>query len=419
MDIWCISKYAAIPPYGTGARLFYLAKEFAKLGHKATLITSDANHLAKFPETDQVCNYEEKEGVAVYWLKTKKYKKSFSVARVLSWLDFERRLFGFNISRLDKPDAVIISSLSIFSIIYGLYLKKRYKAFLVFEIRDIWPLTMTEEGGFSQYHPLVILIGFLEKIGYKYADLIVGTMPRLDLHVRNRLGYERPFLCSPLGFDEDSYQKGDIDKNPFDGIFPSGKVIVGYSGSMGLTNALDEFINVIEQLKDNSNLHFMLVGGGDLKQVFEEKLSHCGNVTFLPRIQQSDVKFFLDKCDIVYLSTKDSIVWDYGQSMNKVVEYMLAGKPIVASYRGHPSMINEANCGRFVDAKYDDGAETGIKAALLEILGMRKEERDQLGSNGRNWIRENRNYELLASQYISTIQELMVEQRKKATKGHF
>ncbi len=34
--------------------------------------------------------------------------------------------------------------------------------------------------------------------------------------------------------------------------------------------------------------------------------------------------------------------------MNKVVEYMLAGKPIIASYTGYPSMINEAECGYFV-----------------------------------------------------------------------
>ncbi len=36
---------------------------------------------------------------------------------------------------------------------------------------------MTEEGGFSKWHPLVLLIGFIEKFGYKKADLIVGLMP--------------------------------------------------------------------------------------------------------------------------------------------------------------------------------------------------------------------------------------------------
>ena len=47
MNIWCISKYASIPPYGTGARLFHLTKAFIDLGHNAILVTSDSTHLAQ------------------------------------------------------------------------------------------------------------------------------------------------------------------------------------------------------------------------------------------------------------------------------------------------------------------------------------------------------------------------------------
>ncbi|MEA2017506.1 MAG: glycosyltransferase family 4 protein, partial [Campylobacterota bacterium] len=343
MNIWCISKYASPPNYSKmPARLFVLAKEFIKLGHNATLITSDSNHFSKFPDTNETYNFEMIEDVPLWWIKTKKYMKTASVARILSWFDFERKLFSLDTKKLDKPDIVIVSSLSIFTILYGYYLKKKFNSFLVFEIRDIWPLTMTEEGGFSKWHPLVLLIGFIEKFGYKKADLVVGTMPRLDLHVENILGYEKPFHCSPLGFDPVNYQEEIVNINSFDEVFPKNKVIIGYAGSMGITNALEPFMETIKLLKENSNIHFMLVGSGDLKTVFQEELKNCTNVTFLPRIGQNEVKYFLQKCDILYLSTKDSKVWDYGQSMNKVVEYMLASKPIIASYTGYPSMINEA-----------------------------------------------------------------------------
>lgn len=76
------------------------------------------------------------EDIEVYWLKTKKYTKLHQQERILSWLDFERRLFGLNTKDMKKPDIVIVSSLSILSIGYGYYLKK-YGAFLVFEIRDM------------------------------------------------------------------------------------------------------------------------------------------------------------------------------------------------------------------------------------------------------------------------------------------
>lgn len=404
MNIWCISKYASVPPYGTGARLFHLTKAFIDLGNNAVLITSDSTHLAQFPSTDKVYNYTLSEGVPVYWLKTKKYKKSFSATRVLSWLDFERRLFGLKTDNLVKPDVVIISSLSIFSIAYGLYLKQKHKAFLVFEIRDIWPLTMTEEAGFSKFHPLVLFIGFLEKLGYKYSDLIVGTMPKLDLHVKNILGYCRPFHFSPLGFNERDYTCKDLSiNNPFEVVFPKDKIVIGYSGSMGISNALDPFINVIYKLRNNTNIHFMLVGSGDLKQKYETQLSQCSNVNFLPKISQSEVKYFLDQCDIVFLSTKPSKIWDYGQSMNKVVEYMLAGKPIIAAYSGFPSMINEADCGVFIKAEDDKGIEEKIEEALLNMAKLSKQELLQIGTRGRNWIRARRSYTVLAKEYLDKI----------------
>ena len=166
MKILCISKYASPPNYSKmPARLFVLVKEFIKLGHNATLITSDSNHFSSYPETSEIYNYEIVENVPLYWLKTKKYIKTASIDRVLSWFDFEMKLFKMDLNKIEKPDVVLVSSLSIFTILYGYFLKKKFNSFLVFEIRDIWPLTMTEEGGFSKWHPLVLLIGFIEKFG--------------------------------------------------------------------------------------------------------------------------------------------------------------------------------------------------------------------------------------------------------------
>ncbi len=405
MNILCISKYASPPNYSKmPSRLFCLAQEFNKLGHKTTLITSDSNHFANYPVSKDVYNYEKIEGVSVFWIKTKKYIKTASISRVLSWFDFEKWLFKFNFEKIKKPDVVIVSSLSIFTIVYGYFLKRKFNSFLIFEIRDIWPLTMVEEGGFSKWHPLVLLIALIEKFGYKKADLIVGTMPRLNLHVENILGYKKPFFCSPLGFEPKNYQSEIlIEKNPFNDVFPKGKVIIGYAGSMGITNALEPFIQTIKLLKNNDNIHFMLVGSGDLKENFEKELSSFDNVTFLPRIQQNEVRYFLNKCDILYLSTKDSKVWKYGQSMNKVVEYMLASKPIIASYSGYPSMINEAKSGYFVNSINPND----LKEKILSIVNLDLNKRMDLGARGKKWIYENRQYSKLAKDYLIKIKEEM------------
>ena len=54
-----------------------------------------------------------------------------------------------------------------------------FKTKLVFEVRDIWPLTLTEEGGFSSLNPLIIILRAIELVGYRFSDLVVGTMPGL------------------------------------------------------------------------------------------------------------------------------------------------------------------------------------------------------------------------------------------------
>ncbi len=398
MNIWCISKYASIPKYGAAARLFYLAKEFTKK-NDVLLITSDSNHLSEFPSSNKRFNFENEDGVNICWIKTKKYIKTASIARILSWFDFELGLFLLNEKQFNRPDVVIVSSLSLLSIVYGYYLKKRYSAYLVFEIRDIWPLTLVAEGGFSKWHPLSLFLGVIEKFGYKKADLIVGTMPRLDLHVENILGKPKDVFCSPLGLDDS--QISVMDVIPFlDSYFPENKTVIGYAGSMGISNALESFIYCIEQFSENELVHFVLVGDGDLKGSYIERLKTRSNVTFVPKIKQEDVQYFLSKCDVLYLSTHDSEVWKYGQSMNKVVQYMLSGKPTVASYSGYESMLNEAKSGTFVPSNNTEL----LKNALLEYTSMDSKQRIVVGGRGTKWIIENRMYSNLAKQYIDKIQ---------------
>ena len=405
MNILCISKYASLPKYGTMCRSFYLVREFVRQGSNATLITSDSTHVAVFPKSTKTYNFEQIDNVPVWWVKTKKYVKTASVARMLSWLDFEFKLFRFDLNQIKEPDIVIVSSLSLFTILYGIYLKSKFKAKLVFEVRDIWPLTMTEEGGFSKWHPLVILIGWLEKLGYKKSDLVVGTMPKLDLHVKNILGYNQPFLCSPIGFSEEMLEcDGSLfESDTFNIQVPKNKIIVGYTGSIGIANRLEPFIEAIKLLRNDESIFFIIAGDGDLREKFEDNLKNCKNVCFFGRIPQGQIPLLLQKVDLAYLAVHKSKIWNYGQSMNKVVEYMLAGKPVLASYSGYPSMINESNCGTFVDT--DDPIV--IKKKLEFFLKQSKDELEAIGNNGKRWIVENRSYRNLAALYLERMEGLL------------
>lgn len=401
--IWIISKYGSPKKYGVSSKPYRTAKFFSENGVNTYLISSDSNHLAKYPESQSRYNWEKEHDLNHVWIKTVKYNKSASIKRILSWFSFEWYLFRLNKKKLQNPDIVIISSLSLLSVLFGLHLKRVYKCKLVLEIRDIYPLTLTEELGVSKYNPLVLLLKYIEKIGYKKSDLIVGTMPNLSAHIEDILGYRKKTFFSPLGINENWNTIVEPSKR-VDELFPQRAcTIIGYAGSMGKTNSLDNFINAIVSLQADNSLYFVLVGQGDQKEEFEKRLKNCPNAIVGPRLEQKDIPYFLSKCDILYLSTKDSKVWNYGQSMNKIVDYMMAGKPVVASYSGHPSMLNEAGSGVFVKTNSIDDIIRNIR----EYANMDIETRREIGAKGKKWIVENYSNSVVCKKYFEELHNLI------------
>lgn len=400
-NIWYISKYVAPPAQASaGSRGFMLMRELVRMGHKCTIIASDSNGLANCPQLNSGWLIQDIDGIQFCWVRTLKYKVAKSIKRILSWIDFEFKLLFFPLSKLSKPDAIIVSSLSLLTILNGIRLRRRYRCRLIFEIRDIWPLTLTEEGGFSPKNPLVRAMAWIERLGYRHADDIVGTMPNLAEHVEKILGYPREVHCIPMGIDPATIN--DIESLPDEYIhshIPKDKFIVAHVGSIGITNALDSFFDCAASLTSESKIHFLLVGNGDLRDDYINKYGHFPNVSFAPSVPKRMVQSVLSRCDLLYFSTHPSKVWRYGQSLNKVIDYMLSGKPIVASYSGYPSMINEAGCGTFVPT----GDIESLKSEIMRYADMPKSERQIHGTNGREWILNKRNYKDLAEQYLNVI----------------
>jgi len=399
--IWYISKYLAPRTENSeGGRGYLLMRELAKLGHKCIIITSDSNNLVEVPALKKSVVTQKIDGLEIIWLRTLKYAVAKSARRILSWFDFELKLARLNKSTLPRPDAIVISSLSLLTIINGLILRRKYGCRIIFEIRDIWPLTITEEGGYKKTNPLVALLAYVEKLGYTHSDAIVGTMPNLKEHVKNITGKERPVFCIPMGVDENMLTtKTPIPANYKKDYIPSGKFIIVHAGTIGITNALDTFLDCAKTFGSRPEIHFLVVGDGDLRQHYQEKYAEFSNISFAPKVKKSQVQAVLEECDLLYFSVHPSNVWSYGQSLNKVIDYMMSGKPIVASYTGYPSMINEAECGSYVPA----GNIDALRSEIEKYFSMLPIQRETVGKRGRTWLVKNRMYKELARQYYDIL----------------
>lgn len=410
--IWYVSKYVTPPATGSaGGRGFLLMRELARMGHRAVVITSDSNQLATVPNINARHLLQVIDGVEVHWLKTMKYQVAKSVRRVLSWLHFEWCLLRMPEGGLGRPDVVVVSSLSLLTVFNGFLWRRRYQCRLVLEIRDIWPLTIVEEGGFGRHNPLVMGLALVEWLGYRYADEVVGTMPNLGEHVAQVLGRPRPVHCIPMGVSEDDVASSNPDHPSFEPLparyisehirsrIPQGRFVVCHAGSIGITNALDVFFECADSFAAEDGVSFLIVGDGDLKQSYMQRYGHLPHVVFAPKVPKRQVHALLQECDLVYFSVHPSKVWRYGQSLNKVIDYMLSGKPVLTSYSGYPSMVNEADCGSFVPA----GDALTLKQAVLRFQAMGAEERQAMGRRGREWLIENRGYASLAKNFLSVL----------------
>ena len=377
-----------------------ILREFARRGEEVVLITSDSNQLSPVPKLDSHSLLQQVDGMQVLWLRTFKYAVAKSWRRMWSWVDFECRVLRAPLGGLPPPDVIVVSSLSLLTVLSGVILKKRYKTRLVFEVRDIWPLTLVEEGGFSRKNPLVLLLGMIERHGYRIADAVVGTMPNLGEHVRKVLGRSRVVHCIPMGLDEDAYSRPEpLPEKYAERYFPSGKFIVAHVGTIGITNALNAFVNCARMMKDETSIHFVMVGDGDLRDRYMRECADLPNIGFAPKVGKDAVQSVLALCDLVYFSTFDSEVWRYGQSLNKVIDYMYSGTPIVASYSGYPSMINEAGCGSFIQA----GDVQALGNEIRRYAAMDSSTLKNIGARGREWLLQNRTFDRLASDYADIL----------------
>jgi glycosyltransferase involved in cell wall biosynthesis len=151
-----------------------------------------------------------------------------------------------------------------------------------------------------------------------------------------------------------------------------------------------------------SKFRLVIIGDGSKKMELQRQYSHLNNTFFYPRVPRAVLQEVLRRSDVLYAGFHDVSVFRYGQSLNKLVEYMASEKPIVISYSGFPSMINEAKCGFIVPATDVISLEEKIE----RIMQMSRVDRESLGKNGAFWLKRNRTYENLAQEYLELLRSM-------------
>jgi glycosyltransferase involved in cell wall biosynthesis len=142
-------------------------------------------------------------------------------------------------------------------------------------------------------------------------------------------------------------------------------------------------------LKDDSKIHFLVVGEGPEKAIGLEKIKGQTNYTVLPSVPKSKVPQLLSQCNLVLNPWLNSSLYEYGISPNKWIDYMWAGKPILVSFNGYQRIITDANCGKVVPAENLDE----FVRAIIDFSAMSEFDLKSIGERGREYLLLNLTYE--------------------------
>jgi glycosyltransferase involved in cell wall biosynthesis len=406
MKILIINQYA-VPTSQPGlTRHFMLARELVKRGHEATIMATSFNHVTRTEtrlEDDENSKVETIDGVRFLWLRTPSYRGN-STARIKNMFMFAWRVWRSDVIRLfGRPDIVIGSSPHLLASLAALRVAKRAGAPYVFEVRDLWPETLVHLGGMPRRHPVVVVLGWIERLLYLRANRIVTLLPAAQDYISQHGGSRDKITWIPNGIDL-SLQPAARGSNQ--GI-ERGTFEVVYSGTHGFANALDSILDAAALLRNvtTPDIRFRFVGDGPAKENLEKRVREEGisNVSFQDAVPKDVVPLVLASADVLIATLKDKPLYGYGISLNKINDYMAAGIPIVFGSHGVDDPVTRAQAGIVVPP---ENAQA-MAEAVLSLARLTPQERNAIGARGRDYVKKNHDLGGLADVFERLLQSTL------------
>jgi len=403
--IWFIDDDAGSPFHGMEFRHYYMAKSLKKVDQKSLIISASYSHLFyNLPIIKEKSYLFEKIDMLDYlWLKVIDYNRGNNKKRILKWFQFGLRLLTIPKIINTKPNVIVCSCNAPILIFPCYYLAKKYNAKLIFQVKDIWPLTLIELGGYSKYNPLIYLMQKSVNFAFRNADIIVSLLPHLDKYIKEQNINNFSFEYLPNGILLKEVQNPLPLNNQTKTNIPSNKFIIGYTGAMGVGDGLDILIETAYLLKAYKDIHFVLIGKGAYKQNLKHlaKDLNLTNITFLDAIPKREIQSVLKYFSICYIGWKKQKIYDYGISANKIFDYMYAKKPILHVYSGRGDLVSNAKCGITVTKQSDKLIAKGI----LKLYNMPEEKRREMGNRGAIFVKNNHSYEVITDNFLAICQK--------------
>lgn len=412
MNILIVNHYAGSEELGMEYRPFHLARHWVRMGHRVLIVAAGFTHLRlKNPTLNAPTVRQVVDGVEYLFLRTAPYTEN-DRKRALNVLQFVTALTRMapKLAADFRPQVVIASSTYPYDIHPAGRIAKLAGAKLVFEVHDIWPQSPIEIHGYHPAHPLMIYTQRETDYAFQKADLVVSLLPFTTTYMKERGYRQKAYLHIPNGVEPELEISDKLPQKHLDllGRYrEKGMFIVLYVGGFSMANALEDFIKAAG--KCPGDVLFATVGNGPLKVGFKKyaRLSGVHNLLFLDGVPREQIPAVLRQADCLYLGAKETGLYRYGVSMNKLFDYMKAAKPIIYGVSAANNPVADAGCGLTIQSE-DPAA---IVAAVETLRATPEPERIAMGERGRAYVLEHHSYPKLAETFLAALEALLTEKR--------
>ncbi len=379
MRILFVSHYFHPEVGASQTRILEAARMLSDRGHQVTVLTGMPN----YPDGVIPPEYRGK------WKKTE-WLDGIRIVRTAVYpaanRGFAKRLVNhtsFALSSLTglravgKTDVVIAETPPLFTAGAAVVIARALNARLLLNVSDLWPESAVQLGMLSN-STAVRLAEALERFAYHHADTVAVPTPGMRRILLERGYGEDKIKLLPNAVDTDRFSPAPATH--------SGLCRAMYCGTVGLAQGVGTLLDAAVILeRDEVPVEVIVVGDGAERPELEERASRSGleRVTFAGRVSREEVPQRISSANVTLMTLRDLPLFEDALP-TKLLEYMAAGRPVVAGASGQAArMLEEVGAGIACPPE-----NPAALAEAIRRLASDPQLAEEMGARGRRHVEE-------------------------------
>ncbi len=322
------------------SRTFDHCREWVKAGADVTVVTCAPN----FPQGKVFSGYRNKlwqtevmDGIKVVRVWTYMVPNKGFIKRTLDYISFS--VTGFLAGLFVKADVIVATSPQFFTALAGRTLAWWKRKPWIMEVRDLWPESIKTVGAMAD-GLFIRYFEWQEKRCYRSAKKIVVVTDSFKRTLSARGIDPAKIEVVKNGVNKALFKPRPKDEALKAQLGLEGKTVIGYIGTHGMAHKLDFILQSAKRLEEDTNLHFLLIGGGAMKEnllKLKDELG-CTNVTMLDSVSKEEVARYISILDVCLINLKKSPLFTT-VIPSKIFENAGMGIPILMGVEGEAKDI--------------------------------------------------------------------------------